>query len=223
MLSACVIALLFASVAPRAFGATTPLDSMYRARRALETRQGFDPTTIPASCQSTCTAPIVTINTCVTLACDCNKQVMGPLVQCVDCVVSLSPTPSHQEEGQAYLDEVETVCLGGGFNVGPLNVVVSNVAAPSGSAASAAANSTINIPVFSAPASTGAAVVPTAPAPAPSSSSSSNGNGGNSGNDGPLGGAGAAGGKSASISVHSSCGSVVGAGLVAGMVALWIL
>ncbi|TFY55157.1 hypothetical protein EVG20_g9423 [Dentipellis fragilis] len=217
MLPACVLALLLASVEvgspTRVHGHRTfrqPAPRTPRARDATGLRPDHAPRLSqhphtphaspeailirPRQCQPICTTPIVTINTCLTLACDCNKQVTDPLVKCVDCVVSLSPTPAHQEEGQAYLTvEVVTICRGGGFNVGPLNVVVSNVAAPSGSAASAAANSTIDIPVFSAPGSTGAAVVPPAPTPAPSSSS--NGNDGNSGDNGPLGGAGAAGGK----------------------------
>ncbi|KAA1470916.1 hypothetical protein DENSPDRAFT_880071 [Dentipellis sp. KUC8613] len=155
MLFAFVLALFLAGTGAY-FEAPSALASAclraYDERRAIEARQVFDPSAIPAFCHSLCITPIEAVNSCIPGACDCGKPVTDALVACVDCVVSLVPTRVNRDAAQVYLNGFSYICHSLGYDVGPLSVEVSAVGTPTSDAANTVASSAIDAPASTAPA-----------------------------------------------------------------------
>ncbi|EIM84890.1 uncharacterized protein STEHIDRAFT_169763 [Stereum hirsutum FP-91666 SS1] len=85
-------------------------------------RRQVDPSDIPTECQSACTSPLNSINSCVTAECGCTTSIASGLEDCINCVVDLDPTSDNIESGQETLDAYDEVCSESDIPVGSLTV-----------------------------------------------------------------------------------------------------
>ncbi|KAA1470915.1 hypothetical protein DENSPDRAFT_80388 [Dentipellis sp. KUC8613] len=74
-------------------------------------RQTIDPTSFPPACQSACTTPITQLEGCSAPSCVCSAALARGLTGCMSCIVSLTPSATVVQEGQAYLDGPSLVLL----------------------------------------------------------------------------------------------------------------
>ncbi|KAI0755533.1 hypothetical protein C8Q74DRAFT_1210594 [Fomes fomentarius] len=114
-----------------------------RSRSALAgllSRQttGFDPSDIPAQCQSDCSTVVSALNSCVDVSCLCSENTNRGLYTCLECALAIEPDASLLQQGQSSLEDYQSSCKQAGVSVTPLVLTLpSGASATSGTGSSA--------------------------------------------------------------------------------------
>ncbi|TBU45383.1 hypothetical protein BD309DRAFT_718355 [Dichomitus squalens] len=194
--------------------AATALAGAFPLAAIIRRQTGFDPSQIPAQCQSDCSTAVTAINTCTDVSCLCSTSTNQGLYTCLECALSLSPDASTLSQSQESLDNYEETCDQAGVNVTPLSLTLPSGGASATATATAApisstavtggsTPSTVKVSVTFNGGSTAATATATSPANTADTASSASSTGGASKNGNPLGGngAGAIGVSTASLAV----------------------
>ncbi|RDX45894.1 hypothetical protein OH76DRAFT_1407460 [Lentinus brumalis] len=98
----------------------------------------FDPSDIPAQCQSDCSAVVSALNSCSTVSCLCSETTNTGLYKCLECALGLDPDAALLAQGQDSLNEYQSSCQQAGVSITPLTLTLPSGATATGASGSSA-------------------------------------------------------------------------------------
>ncbi|KAI0370798.1 hypothetical protein BV20DRAFT_966320 [Pilatotrama ljubarskyi] len=217
------VALVAGQAAASAVYPRSPLASLLRVRQA-----GFDPSDIPAQCQSDCSVISTALNSasCSTdISCLCSSSTNTGLYNCLECALSIDPDQATLTEVQESYDEYTQACSSANAPVAanPLTIPSGSAAATSGSAQGTNSNLPVSASATAAPTSTAGGSVGTKTVV--TGAAQSTGSGSDSGVSDPLSGSGSSGdgAQKNGAGLGAAMSSVGVAGVVGAMFAVLAL
>ncbi|KAI0700273.1 hypothetical protein C8T65DRAFT_728804 [Cerioporus squamosus] len=98
----------------------------------------FDPSDIPAQCQSQCADVVSALNSCSTVSCLCSDTTNTGLYNCLECALALDPDAALLAQGQDSLNEYQSSCQQAGVSVAPQTLTLPSGASATGGSGSSA-------------------------------------------------------------------------------------
>ncbi|KAI0354490.1 hypothetical protein OH77DRAFT_1426079 [Trametes cingulata] len=204
------VALVAGQAAASSIAARSPLASLLQARQG-----GFDPSQIPAQCQSDCTVISTALNSATCsgdVSCLCSTATNTGLSNCLECALGLDPEQSALAEVQESYNEYTQACSSAGAPVDAKPLTI-----PSGGAAATQTQSQAQVQTtVTGPAQTSAGAVGTKTVV--SGAAQSTGSPASTGVSDPLSGSGSGDGSSAAHNGAAGLGAGVGVAGVVGAV-----
>ncbi|KAI0756456.1 hypothetical protein C8Q80DRAFT_1128697 [Daedaleopsis nitida] len=110
---------------------------------------GFDPSDVPAQCQSDCATILNSLSSCPDVSCLCTDAINQGLHNCLECVLAIPGNDDIFAQAQSSLQEYQQACQQVGVNITPEPVTL-----PSGSSPTAGSSAADSDPTVTSPGST---------------------------------------------------------------------